>query len=296
MKKYSIIITGLLFLALTSCRLDSFMYNSLQVDAYKLDEYYSDSETFFVLDDSYTIPEHLIYEFSLTSGPSNNQATIYAVYIGDRARIAQDTVIVYCHGNAGNMDRYWQRAKLLANVGGKNRYGVLMMDYRGYGRSTGSPTEEGLYYDVDACLNWLKEQGLTGERTVMYGFSLGSAPSVELIFNPRSLQPSKVITEAAFSSFDAIVQSSTKMSLPGSFFGNNDLDNGEKIKDVEEPLLWIHGDADAFIPYTNGIYIANNYQGSKLVKCLVPGGDHSTVPQTMGFEAYNSMIYKFMTE
>lgn len=271
------------------------MHNPLQVDAYEFEAYYSDDETFFVLDDSYTISEHLIHDFSLTSGPSDNQETIYAVYIGDRTRIAQDTVIVYCHGNAGNMDRYWQRAKLLANVGGKNRYGVLMMDYRGYGRSTGSPTEEGLYYDVDACLNWLKEQGLTGDRAVMYGFSLGSAPSVELISNPRSLQPSKVITEAAFSSFDAIVQSSTKMSLPGSFFGNNDLDNGEKIKKVEEPLLWIHGDADAFMPYTDGIHIANNYQGSKLVKCLVPGGEHSTVPQTMGFEAYNSMIYKFIT-
>lgn len=295
MKKYSIITAGLFFLALASCRLDTFMYRPAQIDAYELDDYFSDDESFFVLDSTYDIPENNIYLFTLNSGPAYDRETIHAVYLGDRARIAQDTVIVYCHGNSGNMDWYWQRAKLLANVGGKNRYGVLMMDYRGFGRSTGSSTEAGLYYDVDACVNWLKEQGLTGDRMVIYGFSLGAAAAVELTANPRSLQPSKIITEAAFASFDAIVQSSTNMSLPGSFFGNTDMDNGEKIKQVDEPLLWMHGDADAFMPIDNGKNIANNYQGSRLVRRPVAGGEHSTVPQTMGFEAYNQMIFQFMT-
>lgn len=77
------------------------------------------------------------------------------------------------------MDFYWSRVQLLANTGGKNHYGVLMVDYRGYGLSEGKPTEEGLYADVDARLQWLKTSWLSNERLVMYGFSLGSAPATK---------------------------------------------------------------------------------------------------------------------
>ena len=77
---------------------------------------------------------------------------IYAVYIGNVNTINTDTVIMYCHGNKSQMDYYWQRAKLLANVVGKNNYGVLMIDYRGYGMSEGDSSEEGMYTDVDTVL------------------------------------------------------------------------------------------------------------------------------------------------
>ena len=92
------------------------------------------------------------------------------------------------------MDFYWQRAKLLANVGGKNKYGVLMIDYRGYGMSEGKPSEEGMYTDVNTALNWLKKSGLTNDRLVMYGFSLGTAPACELTANTRDMVPSILIS------------------------------------------------------------------------------------------------------
>ena len=69
---------------------------------------------------------------------------IHAVYLGNIADIATDTIILYCHGNRDHLDFYWPRIKLLANVGGKNRYGVLAMDYRGFGLSEGPATEEGM--------------------------------------------------------------------------------------------------------------------------------------------------------
>ena len=77
---------------------------------------------------------------------------------------------MYCHGNKWHMDFYWQRAKLLAHTNGKNKYGVLMMDYRGFGMSEGDPTENGMYADVNACMKWLKDKGLTNSRLIIYGF------------------------------------------------------------------------------------------------------------------------------
>lgn len=291
--KYNLLLGLMMALGCSACRLDNFMYNPFVTDAYLLDAN-PEPDPNIELDSSYDIPADKIHLFSVTSGPAGDQETIYGVYVGDRARIAQDTVIVYCHGNTGNLDYYWQRVKVLANVGGKNRFGVLIMDYRGYGMSTGTPTEEGLYYDVDACLQWLKAQGLTDERTILYGFSLGGAPSVELTAYPRSLQAEKIILEAAFASFDAITQDITKLSMPGSFYGSIEVDNAEKIKQVEEPLLWMHGEADAFMPYSNGEHIANYYQGNLLVKRPIAGAGHSTIPPTMGIQAYSQMIYDFI--
>src|ERR1700722_6862424 len=137
MKKiYFILVVLSLFLA--SCfKLDSNLFNNLKCTQYLLDKYAGTQD--FILDNSYTIPDSLIHIFTLSSQePSESNATqIYAIYIGDISKIATDTVIMYCHGNKWNMDFYWQRAKLLANTGSKNQYGVLMIDYRGYGMSSG---------------------------------------------------------------------------------------------------------------------------------------------------------------
>lgn len=283
----------LIALAFTSCRLDSFLYSPTETTEYKL-ENFTDSPH-FTLDDSYDIPDSLIHLMSLESGPANDRATIYAVYIGNISEISQDTVILYCHGNAGNLDYYWQRAKLLANAGGKNRFGVMFMDYRGYGRSTGKPTEAGMYYDVDACMAWLKSQGLTDNRFIMEGFSLGCAPSTELTANPRTLIPSKLILEAPFASFDYMVQDIAKLSVPGSLYGNLEVDNAEEIKKVQQPFLWIHGEADDYVGIHHGALVAQNYHGVKKIERRIPGGGHSTVPMVMGFDAYMDLIADFIT-
>ncbi len=281
-------------IVLVGCRLDNFLYNPTQIEEYKFDAF--DEEQKFVLGASYAIPDHLVHLMTLESGPVDDRETIYATYIGDISRINQDTIILYCHGNAGHMDYYWQRAKLLANAGGKNRFGVLFMDYRGYGKSTGKATEAGLYYDVDACMRWLKDKGLTNDRLVIYGFSMGGAPSTELTANPRTMVPSKLILEAPFASFDFMVQDIAKVSFPGSFYGNLEIDNSVEIQKVQAPFLWIHGIDDAFVGIHHGELIQQNYNGTHKVIRRVPGGEHSTVPMVMGFDIYTKLIADFITE
>ena len=282
---------------ITSCaKLDSNLYNNdNKLKEYQLDNYTGEQD--FVLDASYSIPADKITLLTLNSQTESESSPteIKALYIGDITKIATDTVILYCHGNKWHMDFYWQRAKLLAHVNGKNKYGVLMMDYRGYGLSKGKPTEAGMYADVDACMKWLKEKGMKSEQLIIYGFSLGSAPACELIANPKTLTPSKLILEAPFASSAVMVQDASQLNMPADYFTDAKIDNAEEIKKVAQPFLWMHGTNDNFLNYkTHGQVVYNNYQGAYKEKYLVDGADHGEVPAKMGFELYLKTVGEFI--
>jgi hypothetical protein len=286
MKKLLIIMHALI---LSAClKLDSNLYNvSDKITEYKLDGY--DGEQDFILGKDYEIPAALINLFTLHSKTEDESAekTIHAIYIGNIARIATDTVILYCHGNKWHMDFYWQRAKLLAHVNGKNRYGVLMFDYRGYGLSEGEPTENGMYADTRACISWLKSHGLKDERLIIYGFSMGSAPACELSAHPGDLKPDKIILEAPFASSDVMVADASQLNMPAAYFTELKIDNAEEIKNVAQPFLWLHGTNDNFLNYkTHGEVVFGNHGGTFRESALVEGADHGEVPEKMGFENY----------
>jgi len=252
----------------------------------------------FRLDDSYAIPKNLIQVFSLQSkgnGETNN-TEIFATYVGDQSRISTDTVILYCHGYNHPMDFYWERVKLLANVGGKNRFGVMMMDYRGFGLSKGEPTEEGLYADVNTCIEWLKSKGLTSDRLILYGFSLGAAPAIELTANPRSLSPAKLITESPFASAEALVQDGAILDMPASYVTSLKLNNAEKIKKVTQPFMWMHGTSDSFVGIEHhGEVVFKNYHGSNGVAHRIDGAEHGNIPLVWGFDNYSQALLDFIT-
>lgn len=292
------IVPVIFLLYCSSClKLNSNLYNNdNSIKEYKLDKY--DGEQDFVLDAGYAIPDSLIYLFTLPSRTAQEQDPVYiqALYIGDINKIGTDTVILYCHGNKWHMDFYWQRAKLLANSGGKNRFGVLMFDYRGFGLSEGEPSEDGMYADTRACLNWLKSKGLSGDRLIMYGFSLGSAAACELTAKPEELHPSALILEAPFASAEVMVQDAALLAMPGVYFTDLKIDNAEEIKAVKQPFLWLHGLSDSFLSYaTHGEVVYKNYSGVYARKFMVEGAEHGEVPEKMGFEKYNRSITEFIT-
>jgi hypothetical protein len=270
------------------------LYNpDTSIDQYEFDQFNGNQE--ISVGEEYNIQDSLIHLITVQSDPGGANKKIYAVYVGEIGNIATDTIILYCHGNAGHLDYYWPRIKLLANAGGKNRYGVLAMDYRGFGLSEGSPTEEGLYEDVDACMRWLKQMGLADERLVIYGFSLGSAPAMELTANPRKLQPSKLMLESPFASDEVMVEDGSGLSLPGSFFSSLEIDNADEIKKVKEPFFWIHGTADKFLRIsTHGETVYKNYDGIYSEAHRVEGGEHSDVPTVMGYSEYVDATYQFI--
>jgi len=293
--KYFICLCVSIFFA--SClKLNNNLYvNDDKIKAYQLENY--KDPTSFSLDTSYAIAQNLISIFTLSSQADGESkpTSIKALYIGDLNRISTDTVILYCHGNNGNMDGYWQRAKLLANVNGKNHYGLLMMDYRGFGLSDGTPTENGIYADVDACMKWLKAKGMGNARLIIYGFSLGTAPACKLTAEPRTLTPSKIILEAPFSSAATMVQDATQLDVPAIDVTDLKIANSEEIKKVSQPFLWLHGLNDTFLNYkTHGQVVYDNFNGVYKEKYLVAGADHSEVPPKMGFATYLTVLGKFI--
>ena len=291
----NILLAAVILLFSGCLTLDENLYNNSKLESYKLDNY--SGEVDFILDNSYHIDDSIIHLFTLPSQASGeaNATSIYAIYIGDIAQIASDTVIMYCHGNKDHMDFYWQRAKLLANTKSKNRFGVMMIDYRGYGMSDGKPSEKGLYADVDAALKWLKNKGLSNDRLIMYGFSMGTAPATKLSAENWSMKPQKLILEAPFASAETMIQDGSGLAMPGDFFTTLEINNGEEIKSVTQPFFWIHGEDDDFLNIdTHGAIIYNNYQGTYKEAYRIVGAGHSTVQQTMGFGNYTSALGDFI--
>jgi len=275
-------------------RLDSFLYNNdNSITEYKLDAY--EGEVEIPVGEEYNMADSVTHVFTLSSDLDGDIASIYAIYLGNIADIATDTVILYLHGTRDHLEFYWPRVKLLGNVGHKNRYGVLAIDYRGYGVSEGTPSEEGMYADADAALKWLKSNGLTDDRLIIYGFSLGSAPATELMANARSMQPSKLILESPFGSDEVMVQDASKLTLPGSYFTNLEINNADEIKKVEEPFFWIHGVDDDFLAMqTHGEVVYKNYDGSYSEAHRIDGGSHGDVPFVMGYPEYLEALEAFI--
>ena len=85
--------------------------------------------------------------------------------------------VLLLHGNAGNISHRFEKLAVLRNLGAD----VLIVDYRGYGRSSGRPTETGTYRDADAAYEYLVQaRGIDPRRLVLYGESLGAAVAVDL--------------------------------------------------------------------------------------------------------------------
>lgn len=268
------------------------MFENIRLEQYLLDDFTGEVE--IAIDSIYDISEDKIHQFTFKSG--SQQDDIYAIYIGDTNNISTDTIIMYCHGNYGHMDYYWTREKLLANIGEKYQYGVLMIDYKGYGKSTGNSTEYGLVEDVNNALYWLKEKGLTNDRLILYGYSLGSYPAAYLSsVKDGHLIPHKLILESPLASTEVMVNDASKLSISNKYFTTTDYENAELIKNVEQDFLWIHGKEDAFLNIeTHGEVVYKNYRGNNGTAIRVDNGAHSNVPTVYGYVNYLNALESFI--
>jgi pimeloyl-ACP methyl ester carboxylesterase len=297
MQKVLTISAACIVLFASCLKLDSNLFNKKELKAYGFEQYAGEQE--IVLDNSYAIHDSMIHLLKLNSKTEKEkEATeIYAVYIGQKSRIASDTVIIYCHGNKWHMDYYWNRAKILAHLGYKHHYGVLMMDYRGFGMSKGEPSEEGMFADVDACMKWLKGNGLNDSRTFIYGFSLGSAAATKLSAEPRTLKPSKLMLESPFAGTDIMVQDASQLNMPGIYFTEQKVNNAELIKSVKQPFMWIHGEKDQFLnAETHGRLIYLNCGGPYKEAYVIPEADHPNVPIVWGINHYKKAVLNFIAK
>jgi len=161
--------------------------------------------------------------------------------------------ILYFHGNAGNLTNRIENIAFLRQLPAN----VLAVDYRGYGKSEGRPTEAGVYLDAQAAYDYLfHERGVVPDQLVVLGQSLGVAVAVDL----ASKRPvAGLILEGGFPSAGRVVQRT--MGLPGLHFViRSKFDSAAKLKEISVPVLVAHCTRDPILPYALGeeLYAAAN--------------------------------------
>jgi hypothetical protein len=157
--------------------------------------------------------------------------------------------IIYLHGNGGNMAGRTHRVRPLV----ANGYGVLQVEYRGYAGNPGNPSEQGLYADARAGLDFLKSEGVTPNDIVLLGESLGSGVAVEMAAElGRAGTPVKaLVLEAPYTS-TTDVAAGVYWFLPVRVLMKDKFESLEKIGDIDTALLVIHGEHDRTIPVVLG--------------------------------------------
>jgi fermentation-respiration switch protein FrsA (DUF1100 family) len=147
--------------------------------------------------------------------------------------------VLFLHGNAGNISHRIEKIAILHDAGAA----ILIVDYRGYGRSEGRPTEAGLYLDARAALAHLLEaRGTPAPRVVLHGESLGTAVAVDVAAEHAV---GGVILEAAFTSVPRAAAELYR-GLPVSRIVRSRFDALAKIGRVHAPLLILHSRSDEF--------------------------------------------------
>ena len=164
-----------------------------------------------------------------------------------RAKGAEFTLL-WCHGNAGNIsDRLDMLEQLVQQVG----VDVFIFDYRGYGKSEGKPSEDGLYKDVDATYDFLRKQkNIPANKIVIFGKSLGGAVAINLASRIKG-ECAGLIVQSSFTSAGDMAYRVIPL-FPSYLLMRNKFDSASRVGDIPMPKLFIHSPDDEVVPYKLG--------------------------------------------
>ena len=153
--------------------------------------------------------------------------------------------ILFFHGNAGNISHRLDTIRIFHDIG----LNTLIIDYRGYGRSGGRPSEKGLYLDAEAAYDYMASRpGIDPGSLTAFGRSMGGAVAVELA-GRREL--SALIVDSAFSSTAAMAGELIPF-LPARLLVTQRYDSLGKVGGLHLPKLFIHSRDDEIVPFSHG--------------------------------------------
>lgn len=197
----------------------------------------------------------------------------------------QPTVVLF-HGNAGSLRYESYRLKRFESAG----MGALLLAYRGYSGNGGAPSEQGLYADARAALDWLEANGVADSSIVLYGISLGSGVATKMAAE-REL--GAVVLEAPYTSTVDVAALRFPI-VPVRWLMRDRFESLARIATVTEPLLIMHGDRDGVIPQRFGRSLFDAANMPK--QGFWPRGvGHDDVFDSGGFDATVDFIERTMS-
>lgn len=156
-----------------------------------------------------------------------------------------DATVLFFHGNAGNISHRLHTIDLLHRLG----FAVFIIDYRGYGKSEGKPSEQGLYRDADAAWEYLTAtRGVRPESIVLMGRSLGGAVAIDLAARKS---PGVLVVESTFSTMAELAKLHYPY-FPIKLLLREKYDSIGQIGSVRCPVLILHGTGDELVPIDLG--------------------------------------------
>ena len=209
--------------------------------------------------------------------------------------------VVYFHGNAGNIG---MRLPLYNDMCDRCKVNVMAVEYRGYGNSSGKPSEEGLQMDADAALSWLLTECDKVDRSkiFLFGRSLGGAVATWLASKHADRGLFKgLILENTFSSIGELalklfpLLKLFRFLLPVLL--KNKWDSEVEMRKVKAPVLFVAGMKDAMIPnaHMRALYDASGANSAKRIFKEFPEGGHNDTP-IKHKEEYNKVLVDFLKE
>lgn len=183
-------------------------------------------------------------------------------------------VILYFHGNAGNLAGWGELANQYVKMG----YDVFMPDYRGYGKSVGKLSEAALFSDALLAYNYLLNK-FESEKITIFGRSLGTGIAAQLASRVSSKQ---IILETPYYNLIDVGQSIIPF-LPVGLLTKYPIRSNEYLQSVNEPIHIFHGKKDELVPYASGKKLYESLGNKNITLITIPEGTHNDLPM---FEAY----------
>ena len=197
----------------------------------------------------------------------------------------ESPVLLFCHGNAGNISHRIENVERLVQRG----ISVFLLSYRGYGKSTGRPSEKGIYLDGLAAYDYLTEtERIPPNRIAIFGRSLGGAVAIEVALQ-REVKC--IVTESTFTSLRDMSKTMFPWALFSPFIPNH-YDNGTKIATLSVPKLIVHGKNDEIVPFRIGEKLFTLAKDKKKFLAIEGAGHNDTY--IVGGTAYFNEIVSFI--
>ncbi|MBZ0272777.1 alpha/beta hydrolase [bacterium] len=213
--------------------------------------------------------------------PIDGGGEVHALYW--KAPAGRPTVLFF-HGNAQTV---FEWALIREDLAPMNA-GLFLVDYPGYGKSRGTPSEESLYAAGFATYAWLTQNGVSGENIIVFGKSLGGGVTTK-VASERKV--AGVVLESTFTSIPAVARRLFPFLPEGPISGGERYDSAARIGRIDAPVLVLHGDEDELIPVSEGKKLHDAAKEPKDI-VIFPGAGHNDVAIVAG-PAYGQALAKF---